>query len=273
MKRNLHSAQILDPLLGKVTFSRVSTKLHHMAKQNKNSDERLFFLCQYFFLTEAYFTFGRRIVRSKECHIIEMTHAAINIYVMVKKSHDPNEEERSFIPSQEHRFKRYVLQHHTAYSIPPDTFSNTSNMVALQTDSAEITPFFAIPRNQKILESAEIPIPRGLFSSEIVNEATTSRGSNEMTHTLSNIYRPFIQSSNRTQSSRDRRYLDRRQSDQRYSDIQRHSDQRHSSRRQFRSRQFEAERNTPEPMNLPPDVEMFKYNILRKFLDKFVKHG
>ncbi|GFY43301.1 hypothetical protein TNIN_218782 [Trichonephila inaurata madagascariensis] len=121
MKRNLHSAQILDPLLGKVTFSRVSTKLHHMAKQNKNSDERLFFLCQYFFLTEAYFTFGRRIVRSKECHIIEMTHAAINIYVMVKKSHDPNEEERSFIPSQEHRFKRYVLQHHTAYSNPPGT--------------------------------------------------------------------------------------------------------------------------------------------------------
>ncbi|GFY69426.1 hypothetical protein TNIN_19711 [Trichonephila inaurata madagascariensis] len=56
------------------------------------------------------------------------------------------------------------------------TFSNTSNVVALQTDSAELTPFFAIPRNQMVLESDELPVPRGLFSSEVVNEATTSRG-------------------------------------------------------------------------------------------------
>ncbi|GFY68889.1 hypothetical protein TNIN_468961 [Trichonephila inaurata madagascariensis] len=176
----------------------------------------------------------------------------------------------------------------------------------------------AIPRNQMVLESEELPVLRGLFSSE-VDEATTSSGTNEIVHTLGNIYRPFIiQSSNRTQSSRDQRQLDQRYSDQghsrysdqghsrysdqghsrysdqghsRYSDQghsshsdqehsshsdQRHSshsDRRHSSRRQFRSRQFQAERNTPEPMNLPPDVEMFKYNILRKFLDKFVKHG
>ncbi|GFY49255.1 hypothetical protein TNIN_263821 [Trichonephila inaurata madagascariensis] len=43
-----------------------------------------------------------------------------------------------------------------------------------------------------VLESAEIPIPRGLFSSE-VNEATTSRGTDEIVHTLSNIFRPFSQ--------------------------------------------------------------------------------
>ncbi|GFS39780.1 uncharacterized protein TNIN_203881, partial [Trichonephila inaurata madagascariensis] len=121
MKRNMDSAQILNPLSEKITFSRVSTKLRHVAKQNKNSDQRLFFLHRCLFLTKAYFTFGKRIVKAKEYHIIETTHAAIYIYIMIKKSNDSNEKERSLFSDQEKRFKRFVLQPHTAYFIPPGT--------------------------------------------------------------------------------------------------------------------------------------------------------
>ncbi|GFY66911.1 hypothetical protein TNIN_179401 [Trichonephila inaurata madagascariensis] len=40
---------------------------------------------------------------------------------MIKKSNDPNEKERSLFSDQEKRFKRFVLQPHTAYFIPPGT--------------------------------------------------------------------------------------------------------------------------------------------------------
>ncbi|GFQ84939.1 hypothetical protein TNCT_129801 [Trichonephila clavata] len=40
---------------------------------------------------------------------------------MFKKPTDPNEKERSFIANQVFRFKRYVLQPHTAYAIQKST--------------------------------------------------------------------------------------------------------------------------------------------------------
>ncbi|GFX34288.1 hypothetical protein TNCV_3226381 [Trichonephila clavipes] len=104
-----------------------------------------------------------------------------------------------------------------------------------------------------------IPFPRGLFHHDILNEALSSSGISETSISLGY-------------------HLGKRARNNRHS-TKSHSSSSSDSRRRLvkhksrHSRCSNREDEAKDEMELPHGVELFKYGILKRFMDKYIKHG
>ncbi|GFW58372.1 hypothetical protein TNCV_2635461 [Trichonephila clavipes] len=98
-----------------------------------------------------------------------------------------------------------------------------------------------------------IPFPRGLFHHDILNEALSSSGISETSISLGyNLGKRARNNRHSSSSSDSRRRV------------------KHKSRH---SRCSNREDEAKDEMELPHGVELFKYGILKRFMDKYIKHG
>ncbi|GFT30660.1 integrase catalytic domain-containing protein [Trichonephila clavipes] len=91
----------------------------------KNTDKRMVYIYNMFFVKKKDFTFGFRTVKSGEIHLIQTTNVPILIYELPSSSlrcrANPNLFRRSFEPFDQMLYHRMVLEPHTAYPIPART--------------------------------------------------------------------------------------------------------------------------------------------------------
>ncbi|GFW58373.1 hypothetical protein TNCV_2635462 [Trichonephila clavipes] len=128
--------------------------------------------------------------------------------------------------------------------------------------TTEITPIYSpISTSEEIpfpLPSTSqtrdpIPFPRGLFHHDILNEALSSSGISETSISLGyNLGKRARNNRHSSSSSDSRRRV------------------KHKSRH---SRCSNREDEAKDEMELPHGVELFKYGILKRFMDKYIKHG
>ncbi|GFW56320.1 hypothetical protein TNCV_2088291 [Trichonephila clavipes] len=106
---------------------------------------------------------------------------------------------------------------------------------------------------------APIPFPRDLFHHDIINEALSSSGISETSISLGY-------------------HLGKKGRNSRHS-TKSHSSSSGDSRRRLvkhksrHSRCSNREVEAKDEMELPQGVELFKYGILKRFMDKYIKHG
>ncbi|GFV59526.1 uncharacterized protein TNCV_1752651 [Trichonephila clavipes] len=91
----------------------------------KNTDTRMVYIYNNIFFVKKDFTFGLRMVKSGEIHLIQTTHVPMLIYELpassLKCRAHPNVIRRSFEPHDQMLYHRTILEPHTAYPIPART--------------------------------------------------------------------------------------------------------------------------------------------------------
>ncbi|GFX16713.1 uncharacterized protein TNCV_2388571 [Trichonephila clavipes] len=89
----------------------------------KNTDKRMVYIYNNIFFAKKDFTFGLRMVKSGEIHLIQTRHVPMLIYELPASSLKcrANVIRRSFEPHDQMLYHRTILERHTAYPIPAGT--------------------------------------------------------------------------------------------------------------------------------------------------------
>ncbi|GFT64474.1 uncharacterized protein TNCV_2382281 [Trichonephila clavipes] len=124
-RANLEAKHVTEFRPDDVLWEKISKGLlRNPDRPLKNTDKRMVYICNMFFVKKD-FTFGFRTVKSGEIHLIQTTHAPMQIFEFPSSSlrcrANPNLFRRSFEPFDQMLYHRMVLEPHTEYLIPAGT--------------------------------------------------------------------------------------------------------------------------------------------------------
>ncbi|GBL72894.1 hypothetical protein AVEN_100615-1 [Araneus ventricosus] len=93
-------------------------KLYKKYTRHRNYHRRIHFRYRDIFVTDKFFTFGKRRVADATYHVYQTLAKQMVVYILVRPDRDI---ERSFNPTSQKHYKVFVLEPETVYYVPPRT--------------------------------------------------------------------------------------------------------------------------------------------------------